>query len=181
MSPRPVRTILRAGAMVLLGLVLLGRGDAAAANDAREELARALAAFMLDENARRGLDEQVTAGMIRSIGTTLQERLHRQLLEVEWRIVGDIVRRFVSEAMPSSHAQEIAARVYARNFEETELRELLRFQQSPVGQKAARLAPAIQTETSRAIDIELRESPAVPAMVVELQRQFPILKNPESP
>jgi hypothetical protein len=166
--------------MVLLVLVLLGRGHAAAANGAREELARALAAFMLDDDARRGLDEQVTVGMIQTIGTTLQDRLNRRLLDVEWRIVADIVRRFVSEALPSSHVEEIAAGVYARNFDEAELRELLRFQQSAVGQKAARLAPVIRLETSKAIDAELRGSSAVPGMVVELQRQFPVLKTPEA-
>jgi hypothetical protein len=166
--------------MVVLVLVLLGRPHAAAANGAREELARALAAFMLDEDARRGLDEQVTVGMIQTIGATLQDRLNRRLLDVEWRIVADIVRRFVGEALPSSHAEEIAAGVYARTFDEAELRELLRFQQSAVGQKAARLAPVIRLETSKAIDAELRASSAVPGMVVELQRQFPVLKMPEA-
>jgi len=173
----------RTGAMVFLALILLGRGHAAAVNDAREELARTLAAFMLDEDARRGLDEQVTAGMIQTIGTTLQDRLNRRLLDVEWRIVADIAKRFVSEALPSSHAEELAARVYARNFEEAELRELLRFQQSPVGQKAARLAPVIRLETAEAIDADLRGSAAVPRMVEELQRQFPVLRSlgPQSP
>jgi hypothetical protein len=174
-----MKTIVRAGAAILLVLLLAAGGRAA--DDGRQELARALAAFMLDEEVRRGLDEQVAAGMMRTIGATLQDRLNRRLLDVEWRIVADIVRRFVNETLPSSHAEEIAARVYARQFEETELRELLRFQQSAVGQKAARLAPVIRLETAEAIDAELRESPAVARMVEELQRQFPVLRGPESP
>ena len=136
---------------------------------------------MLDEDTRRGLDEQVTAGMIRAIGTTTQERLNRRFVEVEWQIVAGIVKRFVSETLPSSHAEEIAARVYVRHFDEAELRELLRFQQSAVGRKAARLAPAIRGETAEAIDAELRESPALPRLIEALRNEFPVLRAPESP
>jgi hypothetical protein len=175
-----MNVIIRVGAAVLIALTLARSGHAAAADDTREELARALAAFMIDEEVRRGIDEQVMVGMTRTIGVTLQDRLNRRLLDVEWRIVADIVRRFVSEALPSSHAAELAARVYTRHFEEAELRELLRFQQSAVGQKAARLAPAIRSETAEAIDVELRASAATSQMVEDLQRQFPVLRVPES-
>ena len=179
----PVRTTARAGAATLLVLLLFlgGGGQAGAADDTSQERARALAHFMLDEETRRGLDEQVTAGMIRAIGATIQNRLNRHLLEVEWRIVADIVRRFVSEAVPSSHAEEIAARVYARHFDEAELRELLRFQQSAVGQKASRLAPVIRVETAEAIDADLRENPALPRLIEALRREFPVLGTTQSP
>ena len=170
----------RAWAGLLVALALCGGGQAAAQDDGRQELARDLARLMLDEPARRALDEQVSASLLRGIGATLEERLSRRLLELEWRIVADIVSRFVSEALPSSHAEEIAARAYARHFDAAELGELLRFQQSPAGRKATRLTPLIRSETAQAMDADLRESPAMPRMLEELQREFPVLKSPEA-
>ncbi|HUG38000.1 MAG TPA: DUF2059 domain-containing protein, partial [Candidatus Limnocylindrales bacterium] len=87
---------------------------------------------------------------------------------------------FVAETFPRSRVEEIAADGYARHFDEAELRELLRFQQSPVGRKASRLAPVIAAETGQAIDGELRASPAIPGLLDALHRVFPVLR-PESP
>jgi hypothetical protein len=170
---------LRATATALL-LATLGVAAPVAAQDTRQDLARSLARTMLDEPARRQLNEQVAAAMLRSIGLGLQERLSRPLLESEWRMIADIVRRFVADALPPSQAEEITARVYARHFDEAELRELLRFQQSDVGRKAARLAPAINEDTAWVLDAELRASPAIGPLLDRLQRAFPVLR-PESP
>jgi hypothetical protein len=161
--------------------VLAAAGAAHADEVSRQELARELARVMLDEPVRRGLDDEVAAAMIRAIGGTLQVRLNRRLQDVEWRQLAEIVRRFVAGALPGGRSEEIAARVYARHFDEAELRDLLRFQESPVGRKAARLAPVIGAETARAIEAELQDHPLMPSLVRELQGAFPVLGAPESP
>jgi len=167
-----------------VGLVVLalgGIGQAAAQDGGRQELARELARLMLDDTVRRGLGEEVSAGLIQVVAARLQERLNRRLLDVEWRTVAGIVRRFVADTFPASRAEEIAAQAYARHFDEAELRELLRFQRSDVGRKAARLTPVIASESAQAIDAEIRRSPALPRMLEELQREFPVLGDSESP
>ncbi len=167
--------------VVLLAISIGAVGQARAQGDVRQVLARDLAHLMLDETLRRGLNEQVTAGLTMAVGSTLQERLNRRLLDMEWRLVAEIVRRFVVDTLAPDRTEELAAGVYAQQFDEAELRELLSFQRSAVGRKAARLAPVIAAETARAIDEEIRNSPAMPRMVEELQRAFPVLNSPESP
>ena len=156
-------------------------GPAAAQDSARTEIARELAGLMLDDASRRRLEEQVTVGLAQAIASTVQERLNRPLLEVEWTLVARIVRRFVADTLPPARAVEIAAEAYARHFDEAELRELLAFQRSPVARKVARLAPVIATDSARAIDAEIRTSAAMPRMLDDLQREFPVLRAPESP
>ena len=165
----------------LLAVVIAWAGPVTAQEDSRRALARDLAHVMLDDNLRRGLDEQVTAGLITAVATTLQERLNRRLQDEEWRTVAAIARRFVADTLPPARTEELAAVVYARQFDDAELRELLGFQRSAVGRKASRLAPVIAAETAQAIDEEIRKSPAMPGMLAELQRAFPVLKSPESP
>src|SRR5262245_25551587 len=146
----------RASALVLvLALVLLGGKPSGAQEGDRQALARELAGIMVDDTIKRGLDEQVTAGMIQSVATALQDRLNRRLQDVEWRVLSGIVRRFVTETFTPSRTEEIAAQSYARNFDATELRELLQFHRSPVGRKAARLSPVIAGETAQAIEGEI--------------------------
>ena len=170
----------RASALLsaLLLLCLVGRG--AAQSDTRQDLARELASLMLDENIRRGLDEEIATIMLRAIVSTLQERLNRRLQEAEVRAVAAIVERFIRQTVPSSRATEVAARVYANYFDVAELQELLRFQKSDVGRKAAGLTPVIGSETARALYTEVWESPAMLGLLADLQREFPVLR-PESP
>lgn len=177
-----IGTTLRAGVGVVLVVLALGVVARAEAQDAgRQELARELARLLLDDGLRRGLNEEVSAGLTQALGATLQDRLNRRLLEMEWRILAGIVRRFVAETLPPSRMEEIAAQAYARHFDEAELGELLRFQRSDVGRKAARLTPVIASESARAIDEEIQTSPVMPRMLEELQRAFPVLGPPESP
>jgi hypothetical protein len=170
-------------ALALLALIVafgtLAPG-AAVAQTTRPELARELARLLVDDTVRRGLDEQVYTSLMQAMSATLQERLSRRLLDVEWGLLSGIVRRFVAQTLPPSRTEEIAAEAYSRHFDEGELTDLLRFQRSEVGRKASRLAPVIATETAQAVDGEIRRSPAIPRMVEELQRAFPVLK-PESP
>ena len=171
---------MRAWAVVLAAIALCA-GGRAAAQEERQELARELARLMLDDTVRRGLDEQVATGIVRGIGTTLQQRLNRPLQDPEWRMLGGIVQRFVGETLRPGRTEDIAARIYANHFDDAELRELVRFQKSEVGRKAARLTPVIGAETAQAIDDELRQSVAMPVMLAELQQAFPVLKALESP
>lgn len=167
--------------VVVVALLLGGAGHAAAQGAGRQELARELARLMLDDAERRGLDELVSAGLAQAVVGTLQERLNRRLLDEEWRIVARIVRRFVAETLPPSRTEEIAAQAYERHFDAEELRELIRFQTSAVGRKAARLTSVIAAESVQAIDGEIRRSPAMPRMLEDLQRAFPVLGPLESP
>jgi hypothetical protein len=174
-------TTFRAWTGLMLGVaILLTSGQALAQSDDRRTLARDLAHLMLDDQLRRDLNEQVSAGLTVAVASSLQARLNRRLLDLEWRLVADIVGRFVTDTLAPARTDELAADVYARRFDEAELRELLAFQRSPVGRKAARLAPLIAIETAEAINAEIRSSPALPRMVDELERAFPVLR-PESP
>jgi hypothetical protein len=168
-------------AVALLAVSLAGVGQAVAQGSDQRALARDLAHLMLDDTLRRELNEQVTAGLTAAVGSSLQTRLSRRLLDSEWRLVSEIVSRFVSDTLVPGRTDELAADVYARRFDEAELRELLAFQQSAVGRKAARLAPLIAIETAQAINDEIRTSPALPRLVDELQGAFPVLRAPESP
>jgi hypothetical protein len=171
----------RARVLLTLAIALCAAAPAAAQDDTRQQLAHELAVLVVDANAQRSVDEQVATAMLRAIAATLQERLNRKLQEAEVRAVADIVGRFVNDSVPSSRAVEVAARTYARHFDETELRELLRFQSSEVGRKAARLTPVIAAETAQAIYTDVWESPLVPRLLAELQRDFPVLRPSESP
>lgn len=161
--------------------ILAASHPAMAQDTSQQALARDLAHVMLDDALRRELNEQVTAGLTAALGSTLQERLSRRLLDQEWRLIGEIVRNFITETLVPSRTDAIAAEVYARRFDEQELRELLTFQRSAVGRKAARLTPLIAAETAEAINDQIQRSPALPRLVEQLQGAFPILKNPQSP
>jgi hypothetical protein len=169
----------RIGLAVALAAVLTSAP--AVAQESARQAALELARLAVDDVARRRVDEQVTAGVVRAVGISLQERLSRRLLEVEWRMIAGIVERFVHETLPPKRTEEIAAEVYLRHFDEAELRELLAFQRSPAGRKLARLSPAIAADTTKLIEHELRSSPAMPDMLVELRRAFPVLGVGESP
>lgn len=166
---------------VVVAVMLAAVGGVAAQSDSRRELARELARLAVDDVARRRLDEQVRGGLVRAVATPLQERLNRRLLDVEWKMLGDIVERFVRETLPPSRIEDIAADVYLRHFDEAELREMLAFQRSPVGRKLARVSSTLAADTTRAIDAEIRSSPAMRDMLAELRRAFPVLGAVESP
>jgi hypothetical protein len=120
---------------------------------------------MLEGSARRGIEEQVGVSLIQAIAVTLQERLNRNLLEVEWRMLAGIVRRFVADTLSGRRTDELAAEVYGRHFDAAELQELLGFQRSAVGRKVARLGPTIAFETAQVLEREVRRSPAMPGML----------------
>jgi len=179
MRPSIVRTLLVA---LLLAAMLLFESGAASAQDApRQALALELAKVLIDDEAQRGFADQVSLSMLRVIGTILQERLNRRLQDAEGRTLADIVRAFVTRALPAARIHEIAARAYASHFDQAELRALLDFQRSEVGQKAARLTPVIGLENAQTVEAEIQQSPAMPRLMEELQRAFPVLRSPESP
>ncbi len=174
-------TMLVSCGATLVAMLVVASAPAIAQTDARRELGRELARLLTDDPSRHGIDDQVTASLARAIATTLQDRLGRRLLDMEWEMLGGIVRRFVRETLTPERTVDLAASVYAQQFDEAELRELLAFQRSPLGRKVARLTPAIARETAQAIDAEIRGSPAMPRLIDELQRAFPVLRSPESP
>ena len=168
-----------AAILVVLSVITV---DVASAQDRNpRDLARDLARVLLDGADRQSADEQIRAGLMQNMAVSLQNRLHRRLLDVEWQMLGTIVQRFITEALPATRTEELAADVYLQHFDATELAALLTFQQSPLGRKAARLAPMIATESSQAIEREIQQSPALPGLLDELRRAFPVLGPPQSP
>ena len=107
--------------------------------------------------------------------------MNRRLQDAEGRALAEIVRGFVARTLPPARIEEIAARAYASHFDEAELRALLDFQRSAIGRKAARLTPVIGLETAQAVESEIQQSPAMPRLMEELQRAFPVLRSSESP
>ena len=169
------------GSAVVLAIALVAVDTGATQSLGQSEVALEVARLSVDEATRAKVGEGVTGSIVRAVSSSLQERLNRRLLDAEWRILGDIVGRFVRETLPETRIEEIAASVYSRHFTEPELREMLAFQRSPVGRKLARLSPTINVDTTRAIDDEIRTSPAMRDMLAELQRAFPVLGTGESP
>jgi hypothetical protein len=178
MPPSIIRAL---RASLLLAAMLLCESGASAQDATRQALALELATILIDDQAQRGFADQVSLSMLRVIGTILQERLNRRLQDSEGRTLADIVRGFVVRTLPPARVQEIAARAYASHFDEAELRALLDFQRSEVGQKAARLTPVIGLENAQTVESEIQQSPAMPRLMEELQRAFPVLRSPESP
>ena len=168
-------------AVLIVVACAIAAADARAQGDTRRVLARDLARLLIEDPARRGIEEQVGAGMMQAMASTLEERLNRRLLEVEWQTLAGIVRRFLAEALPTQVTEDLAAEVYARHFDEQELQDLLAFQRSPVGRKAWRLNPVIARDTAQAVDREMRRSPAARRMLDDLRRAFPVLGPLESP
>ena len=162
-------------------LTIMTIDTATAQERSPRDVARELARVTLEGADRRNVDDQIMAGLAQSMAVTLQNRLNRRLQEVEWRMLASIVRHFVGEALPAARTEELAAEVYLQHFDGAELSALLSFQRSAVGRKAARLAPVIASESSQAIDRELQQSPALPGLLDELRRAFPVLGTPQSP
>jgi hypothetical protein len=70
-------------------MLALAAAPAAAQPDTRRELGRELSRLLADDPARQGIDDQVTAGLARAIAATLQDRLGRRLLDLEWAMLGE--------------------------------------------------------------------------------------------
>ena len=168
--------------VTLLAALVLADGGAASAQDAdRGRLALDIARVMIDDKIRQGLSDQVGLGLLQLIGTRLEERLNRRLQDSEVQTLAEIIRAFVGRTLTEDRIQEIGARVYGSHFDEAELKALAEFQRSAVGRKAARLTPAIARETARAIEGEIAKSPALPRLIEEIGREFPVLRGPETP
>lgn len=176
---RPGRHLCLVALVAVLGLAA---GDAASAQEAdRHALALDLARILIDDQMRQGLSDQVGQGLLQLIGTRLEERLNRRLQDSEVKTLAEIIRAFVGRTLTEERIEEIGARVYARHFDAAELKALVDFQRSAVGQKAARLTSAIARETGQAIDGEIAQSAALPRLIEAIGREFPVLRVPESP
>jgi hypothetical protein len=164
---------------LLAALVL---ADGASAQDAdRHRLALDLARALIDDQVRQGLSDQVGIGLLQLIGRRLEERLNRRLQQAEVKTLAEVIRAFVGRTLTEDRIEEISARVYESHFDEAELKALVEFQRSPVARKAARLTPVIAQDTARAIEGEIAQSPALPRLIEELGREFPVLRAPETP
>jgi hypothetical protein len=173
-------TLDRICVVALLAALMLTGGAASAQDADRQALALDLARVLIDDRMRQGLSDQVGFGLLQLIGARLEERLNRRLQEAEVQTLAEMIRAFVGRTLTEDRIEEIGARVYASHFDEAELKALAEFQRSAVGRKAARLTPAIGRETARAIEGEISQSPALPRLIEELGREFPVLRAPET-
>jgi hypothetical protein len=180
MTPTGTRRIRALAALTLCAALLVG-GAASAQEAERHRLALDLAGILIDDQMRQGLSDQVGSGLLQLIGTRLEERLNRRLQETEIRALASMIRAFVGRTLTENRMQEIGAQVYGSQFDETELKALVEFQRSAVARKAARLTPAIARETARAIEGEIAQSPALPGLIEEIGREFPVLRAPQTP
>jgi hypothetical protein len=169
------------GVLIAASVTFTAAATAQAQDDTRHALARELSRLLIDDSVRNDLNEQVGSRVMHGVATELQDRLNRRLLDVEWRLLAQIVGRFMKDTLPPARTEEIAMEIYMKHFDEDELRELVRFQRSAVGRKAARLTRVIAADTIRAISEEIRSSPATPEMLAELRRAFPVLGTFQSP
>lgn len=168
--------------VMLLAALMLASGDVASAQDAdRQALALDLARVLIDDQTRQALSNEVGLGLLQVIGARLQERLNRRLQEAEVQTLAEIIRAFVGRTLTEDRIEAIGARVYARHFDEAELKALVDFQRSAAGRKAARLTPVISQETARAIEGEIAQSPAMPRLIEALGQEFPVLRTPQTP
>ncbi len=167
----------------LLAILCLGSTVdlARAEEDAHHALALELARIVVDDASRQAMEDQITAGMMQGIGAMLQERLSRRLLESEWRTLAQIVHEFVGKTLGETRTLELTASVYMRHFEASELRDLLAFQRSALGQKAREKTPVVARETAEMIEREIQTSSAISGLLEDLRNEFPILEVPESP
>lgn len=161
---------------------MLATGGAASAQDAeRHRLALDLARVVIDDDVRQGLSGQVGMGLLQSFGKRLEERLNRRLQQSEVQVLADAIRAFVGRTLARDRVEEIGAQVYGRHFDEAELEALVEFQRSAVGRKSARLTQTIARDMAVAIEGEIARSPALPGLIEDLAREFPVLRAPQSP
>lgn len=67
-----------------------------------------------------------------------------------WKILEEVTRKFVDEAVEQGVWKETLVRSYAKYFTHEEIRGLLAFYRSPLGQKTISVAPALMAEGHRA-------------------------------
>lgn len=83
------------------------------------------------------IDAQLTAGF----DLALQSMLHNGMEDYE-----DCLRKFLTETVSLDALREPLTQVYASRFSEDEVRQLLAFYRSPLGQRMALEAPSMTAE-----------------------------------
>ena len=83
--------------------------------------------------------------------------------------------------MPTAEIHQVYARVYANLFDEEELRELVRFNQTSAGRKSLKLRGQIGEQALQAMAQVVDRSPERKTLVADLKREFPVLGPAESP
>ncbi len=180
MRLRAALAALFTAASVLAAATVLSPG-AAADDGERLRIAKDLVKIAIDDEVRGRIQEQLVVLLTRSIGLSLENQLNRRLLEGEWRNIEKIVMRFIAYAMPTAEIEQVYARVYANLFDEDELRELARFNQTPAGRKSLRLRGQIGEQALQSMAQVVERSPERKTLAADLKREFPVLGPAESP
>ena len=169
----------------LLGAALVAAAAATPAlaqDGAVTRPARELARLMLDDAMRRTVSDQVSgphgAGDRRDAPGAAEPPALRGRVGGGGRHRQAVRRRH----LPASRTEEITAAIYARHFSQAELAELVRFQSSDVGRRstAARAADR-DGDGAGHRRRDQAERRAVPRLLAELQREFPVLRTEQSP
>lgn len=170
--------------VVLLVLVSLSGVAAAAQTGAvgSNEPARDLIRLTIfDSGQFEILVRQAEVVALRTFVPLVEARLNRPLLEMEQGALARAMNRILGELLKRETMEEMLVNVYARNFTESEIQQLLRFYRTDVGTKWVRLSPAMALEASEHFrELFRRREPEIQAQIqAELIRIFPGLRPQE--
>ena len=168
-------------AALVVTVTVLGAGRAWADDADRLRLSRDLVSVALDTQVRQRLQQQLVVIVTQSLGRSIQVQLNRRLLDIEWRSLERIATRFMGEALPPEQVEQVYAEVYASLFDESELRELVRFHGTSAGRKSLHLQARIGQDALQAMARVVDTSPARAMLITALREEFPALGPAESP
>ncbi len=152
---------------VLVPVLLLASAPRARAADAAQPtpIAVELARYVLpEENWNRTL-----AGVSRQAGQSMSQMAEQQGASVP----PDLVERLMREIMNIYSYQEIIdlqASVLAKHYTEPELRELLAFYKTPIGQKTIRIMPEVVQDANAQVMLVMQQR--LPAVLEKVKAEF---------
>lgn len=144
-----MKAVLKLAAVAAIALAIVSHAPTAQAQTANPSAAAiASAKEILTLKQATGIYTGAVSNVIQNMkNTLLQSNLNyqRDLNEVATQIAGDM------KARETQISNEIA-KIYAQNFTDAELRELLAFYKSPIGQKSLTMEPKAVSDTMAYMD-----------------------------
>jgi hypothetical protein len=133
----PIRYIGIAGfiALVSLNLACTGLTSRRPYAETPEDLARELVRLNLRYGMYEALTEQAANSMLVSCKEDFEQELDRELYETEYEELQEVMKRTLMDVFTPQAWEEAIIPVYMKHFTGDELRDLLRFYETPVGSK----------------------------------------------
>jgi hypothetical protein len=158
-----------------LAVALLAPAQAAGQGESRE--AKELASLIFSSGQ---FDQFVTLGARAGtfpVKASLERRLGRQLTDDESRRVGEIFLRVFQETIPRSDFEAHTVDLITRYYSQQELKELVAFYYTPLGQKALRFASVSTTAKWVQQMTAAREHEFIKRFNAEFARELPMLNQ----